>query len=96
MDRRDRKSKEQRNLKMRLFLFGKNVSGLHDAAGGGGARGGQDHGRTLAPSLVRASLTKKNCYQLPGASADGTATTYCIMREDHTLGNLLRWMIMKK
>lgn len=34
--------------------------------------------------------------QLPGNSADMSAATYCIMREDHTLGNLLRWMIMKK
>lgn len=34
--------------------------------------------------------------QLPGAAADLSAATFCIMEEDHTLGNILRWMIMKK
>ncbi|KAK4701948.1 DNA-directed RNA polymerases I and III subunit RPAC2, partial [Phenoliferia sp. Uapishka_3] len=33
--------------------------------------------------------------QLPGNAADMSAATFCIMEEDHTLGNLLRWMIMK-
>ncbi|KAL8279191.1 hypothetical protein RQP46_008447 [Phenoliferia psychrophenolica] len=32
---------------------------------------------------------------LPGAAADMSAATFCIMEEDHTLGNILRWMIMK-
>jgi DNA-directed RNA polymerase subunit L len=33
---------------------------------------------------------------LPGFTEGYTAATYCILNEDHTLGNLLRWMIMKK
>jgi len=34
--------------------------------------------------------------QLPGATADLSAASYCILDEDHTLGNLIRWMVMKK
>ncbi|KAJ9116643.1 hypothetical protein QFC20_000576 [Naganishia adeliensis] len=32
---------------------------------------------------------------LPGHSADYSEATFCLMEEDHTLGNALRWMIMK-
>ncbi|ABN65632.1 RNA polymerase I and III subunit [Scheffersomyces stipitis CBS 6054] len=32
---------------------------------------------------------------LPGASEDGTAASFQILEEDHTLGNALRYMIMK-
>ncbi|KZT62538.1 RBP11-like subunits of RNA polymerase, partial [Calocera cornea HHB12733] len=32
---------------------------------------------------------------LPGHSADYSHATFCIEEEDHTLGNALRWMIMK-
>ncbi|KAK9472834.1 DNA-directed RNA polymerase [Dipodascopsis tothii] len=32
---------------------------------------------------------------LPGASEDGTAASFRIIQEDHTLGNALRYMIMK-
>ncbi|KAK9241068.1 DNA-directed RNA polymerase [Lipomyces kononenkoae] len=32
---------------------------------------------------------------LPGASEDGTAASFRILQEDHTLGNALRYMIMK-
>lgn len=32
---------------------------------------------------------------LPGASADGSAVSFEIKQEDHTLGNALRYMIMK-
>ncbi|KAK4049086.1 RNA polymerase subunit AC19 [Microbotryomycetes sp. JL221] len=32
---------------------------------------------------------------LPGYTEGYTAATYCIKDEDHTLGNLLRWMLMK-
>lgn len=32
---------------------------------------------------------------LPGATADGTAASFQIIDEDHTLGNALRYMIMK-
>ncbi|CAK9436318.1 uncharacterized protein LODBEIA_P08760 [Lodderomyces beijingensis] len=32
---------------------------------------------------------------LPGAAEDGTAASFQIVDEDHTLGNALRYMIMK-
>ncbi|KAI5966833.1 RPC19 [Candida pseudojiufengensis] len=32
---------------------------------------------------------------LPGSSEDGTAASFQILEEDHTLGNALRYMIMK-
>ncbi|KDQ18095.1 hypothetical protein BOTBODRAFT_29414 [Botryobasidium botryosum FD-172 SS1] len=32
---------------------------------------------------------------LSGASSDLAAATYCLHHETHTLGNALRWMIMK-
>ncbi|GAA5997915.1 DNA-directed RNA polymerases I and III subunit RPAC2 [Rhodotorula paludigena] len=32
---------------------------------------------------------------LPGATPDYDQVTFCILEEDHTLGNLLRWMLMK-
>ncbi|GAA6049639.1 hypothetical protein JCM3770_005048 [Rhodotorula araucariae] len=32
---------------------------------------------------------------LPGATEGFTQATFCILEEDHTLGNLLRWMLMK-
>ncbi|GAA5871064.1 hypothetical protein JCM3774_005101 [Rhodotorula dairenensis] len=32
---------------------------------------------------------------LPGATEGYTQATFCILDEDHTLGNLLRWMLMK-
>lgn len=34
--------------------------------------------------------------KLPGASEDGTAASFQIKDEDHTLGNSLRYIIMKK
>lgn len=34
--------------------------------------------------------------KLPGAAADGTASSFQFANEDHTLGNALRYMIMKK
>jgi DNA-directed RNA polymerase I and III subunit RPAC2 len=33
---------------------------------------------------------------LPGATEDGTAASFQITEEDHTLGNALRYIIMKK
>jgi len=33
---------------------------------------------------------------LPGATEDGTAASFQIIDEDHTLGNALRYIIMKK
>ncbi|KAK9252148.1 hypothetical protein V1507DRAFT_444001, partial [Lipomyces tetrasporus] len=32
---------------------------------------------------------------LPGASEDGTTASFRILKEDHTIGNALRYMIMK-
>ncbi|EKD03443.1 DNA-directed RNA polymerase [Trichosporon asahii var. asahii CBS 8904] len=32
---------------------------------------------------------------LPGHEPDYSACTFCLWEEDHTLGNALRWMIMK-
>ncbi|KAI5454034.1 RNA polymerase subunit AC19 [Naganishia albida] len=32
---------------------------------------------------------------LPGHAADYSEATFCLMEEDHTLGNALRWMVMK-
>ncbi|KAF8306053.1 RBP11-like subunits of RNA polymerase, partial [Clavulina sp. PMI_390] len=32
---------------------------------------------------------------LPGASADLSQATYCLHHETHTIGNPLRWMLMK-
>ncbi|GAA5910803.1 DNA-directed RNA polymerase core subunit RPC19 [Sporobolomyces salmoneus] len=32
---------------------------------------------------------------LPGATEGLNQATYCILEEDHTIGNLLRWMLMK-
>ncbi|KAK9898852.1 RBP11-like subunits of RNA polymerase [Cystobasidium minutum MCA 4210] len=32
---------------------------------------------------------------LPGGAPDGSACTFCIHNEDHTIGNVLRWMLMK-
>lgn len=34
--------------------------------------------------------------QLPGHEPDYSACTFCLWEEDHTLGNALRWMIMKE
>lgn len=34
--------------------------------------------------------------QLDGAAADNSACTFCLGYEDHTLGNALRWIIMKE
>lgn len=49
------------------------------------------------PSLTttkRAVLTRT--LQLPGHEPDYSACTFCLWQEDHTLGNALRWMIMKE
>lgn len=34
--------------------------------------------------------------QLPGHDVELTTVTFCIMDEDHTLGNALRYMLMKE
>lgn len=33
---------------------------------------------------------------LPGYTSDLSAATYCLVQEDHTLGNCIRWMLMKE
>lgn len=38
---------------------------------------------------------KEKIRMLPGAADDGTAASFQIIDEDHTLGNALRYMIMK-
>lgn len=43
-----------------------------------------------------ALLTALSLRQLPGHAADYSEATFCLMEEDHTLGNALRWMVMKK
>lgn len=48
---------------------------------------------TADPALENAKLDKITI--LPGASSDGTAASFQIKYEDHTLGNTLRFMIMK-
>lgn len=37
----------------------------------------------------------KKIWLLPGSSEDGTAASFQIVDEDHTLGNALRYIIMK-
>ena len=43
------------------------------------------HGRYLTP-----------LYQMKGAEPDMSAASFQIFDETHTLGNVLRWMLMKK
>jgi len=45
-------------------------------------------------SWARANLTSLS--QLRGAAPDLSAATFQIADESHTIGNALRWMIMKK
>lgn len=47
----------------------------------------------LPLSLCQAS---HDVYQMKGAAPDLSAATYQIFDESHTMGNALRWMIMKK
>ena len=49
--------------------------------------------RVRAPARLpcRSSLP-----QLPGHEKDLSAATFCLKDEDHTLGNALRYMLMKK
>jgi hypothetical protein len=47
-----------------------------------------------SPSWVHAHLISS--LQLKGATPDLSAATFQIADESHTIGNALRWMIMKK
>ncbi|KEI40150.1 uncharacterized protein L969DRAFT_86776 [Mixia osmundae IAM 14324] len=42
-----------------------------------------------------ASIRPPKVIILPGHAADMSSATFCILEEDHTLGNALRYMIMK-
>ncbi|WVR05041.1 hypothetical protein IAU60_002053 [Kwoniella sp. DSM 27419] len=53
-----------------------------------------DNAGTLLQS-VSTSLTHEKITILPGHEADYSACTFCLWQEDHTLGNALRWIIMK-
>lgn len=53
---------------------------------------------STAIRIRRGSLHTDNKHhvQMPGAQPDLSAATYQIHNETHTLGNALRWMLMKK
>ncbi|CDZ97279.1 rbp11-like subunits of rna polymerase [Phaffia rhodozyma] len=53
-----------------------------------------EQGDFNAPVQI-AEYDKEKITILPGASADLSAATFNIRDEDHTLGNALRWMVMK-
>ncbi|KAK8869943.1 hypothetical protein IAR55_000511 [Kwoniella newhampshirensis] len=53
-----------------------------------------DNAGTLLQS-VSTSLTHEKITILPGYEPDYSACTFCLWQEDHTLGNALRWIIMK-
>ncbi|WRT66969.1 uncharacterized protein IL334_003934 [Kwoniella shivajii] len=53
-----------------------------------------DNAGTLLQS-VSTSMTHEKITILPGHEPDYTACTFCLWQEDHTLGNALRWIIMK-
>ncbi|WFD21487.1 RNA polymerase subunit AC19 [Malassezia equina] len=53
----------------------------------------------LDASAVRGKITVVRAFsltfQLPGSDGELTSVTFCIMDEDHTMGNALRYMLMK-
>jgi DNA-directed RNA polymerase I and III subunit RPAC2 len=46
--------------------------------------------------LVTVGWDTADLHQLPGHEPDYSACTFCLANEDHTLGNALRWIIMKE
>lgn len=48
-----------------------------------------------APAVEEQELDLEKLRLLPGSSEDGTAASFQIVDEDHTLGNALRYVIMK-
>lgn len=50
----------------------------------------------VAPEEEEEVLELDKIIMLPGSSVDGTAASFQIKNEDHTLGNPLRYIIMKK
>lgn len=60
-----------------------------------------DHGRARSKNKNRrlftsAATSRHDTCQMKGAAPDLSAATYQIFDESHTMGNALRWMIMKK
>ncbi|CAD6589017.1 MAG: RNA polymerase subunit AC19 [Tremellales sp. Tagirdzhanova-0007] len=53
-----------------------------------------DNAGTLLQS-VSSSIIPDKVTILPGNESDFSACTFCLWEEDHTLGNALRWIIMK-
>ncbi|KAK6902768.1 DNA-directed RNA polymerase I and III subunit RPAC2 [Kwoniella mangroviensis CBS 10435] len=53
-----------------------------------------DNAGTLLQS-VSTSMVHEKVSILPGHEPDYSACTFCLWQEDHTLGNALRWIIMK-
>ncbi|KAK4689941.1 DNA-directed RNA polymerases I and III subunit RPAC2, partial [Tremellales sp. Uapishka_1] len=53
-----------------------------------------DNAGTLLQS-VSTSIVHDKVSILPGHADDYSAATFCLWEEDHTLGNALRWVIMK-
>ncbi|WVQ98468.1 hypothetical protein IAU59_005594 [Kwoniella sp. CBS 9459] len=53
-----------------------------------------DNPSTLLQS-VSTGLSHEKITILPGHEPDYSACTFCLWQEDHTLGNALRWIIMK-
>lgn len=49
----------------------------------------------IAEDVQQSSMKLDKITILPGAASDGTAASFQIKHEDHTLGNTLRFMIMK-
>ncbi|CAO1621913.1 unnamed protein product [Sympodiomycopsis kandeliae] len=51
---------------------------------------------TSAMEVDASAITVTDKIQLlPGYASDFSAATFCLNEEDHTLGNSLRWMLMK-
>ncbi|WWC85330.1 uncharacterized protein L201_000193 [Kwoniella dendrophila CBS 6074] len=53
-----------------------------------------DNPGTLLQSVSTSQVHEKVSI-LPGHEPDYSACTFCLWQEDHTLGNALRWIIMK-
>jgi hypothetical protein len=52
--------------------------------------------RIVSPAFWPVNVLTNDSSKMPGAPADLSAATYQIDNETHTLGNALRWMVMKK
>jgi hypothetical protein len=52
--------------------------------------------RIVSPAFWSVNVLTDDSAKMPGAQTDLSAATYQIDNETHTLGNALRWMLMKK